>query len=160
MFPLTSSRMAGTSGSFGWAGCAAAAGRAELAAVGEPFSAGAAGSPAGAVPGSPGLTGMPVIFPPVLSILFCLSALGVSNLTLALVVDGAGSVTEAMAVSGLVCAPGLPLADSALFFVAGWVSVLAGALGIIEAILSFSTSTYPKSVLTLNMFSSYETITP
>src|SRR5438445_8782067 len=30
----------------------------------------------------------------------------------------------------------------------------------IEAILSFSTRTYPKSVLTLNMFSSYATITP
>src|SRR5260370_30996284 len=101
--------MAGTSGSFGWAGCAAAAGRAELAAVGEPFSAGAAGSPAGAVPGSPGLTGMPVIFSPLLSILFCLLSLGEATLTLALVAKGIGSVAEAVAVLCFACALRLSL---------------------------------------------------
>src|ERR1700681_1584396 len=36
----------------------------------------------------------------------------------------------------------------------------AVTLGTMEAILSFSTSTNPKSVFTLNMLSSYETITP
>ena len=36
----------------------------------------------------------------------------------------------------------------------------AGVVGMIEAILSFSTSTKPKSVLILNMLSSYATITP
>lgn len=35
-----------------------------------------------------------------------------------------------------------------------------GAAGMIAAILSFSTNTYPKSVFTLNMLSSYATITP
>src|ERR1700720_3998329 len=99
--------MAGTSGSFGGAGCVAAAGRAELAAAGEPFSAGATGSPLGAVPGSSGLTGGPLIFPAVLSILFCLLALGTAALALALVADGAGSVAEATAVMGVLCALGL-----------------------------------------------------
>jgi len=35
-----------------------------------------------------------------------------------------------------------------------------GVVGMMEAILSFSTSTKPKSVLILNMLSSYATITP
>ena len=50
-------------------------------------------------------------------------------------------------------------------FAAGFVAVFAsvesaGVSGMIDAILSFSTSTYPKSVFTLNMLSSYATITP
>src|SRR6266478_2425554 len=111
--------MAGTTGSFGGAGCAAADGRAVLAA-----------------------------------------ALGVIAFALALLVDGEASAAEATAVSAFDCGRGALWGESAPLFEAGCASELAGALGMMEAILSFSTKTYPKSVLTLNMFSSYATMTP
>src|SRR5229473_1945081 len=98
--------MAGTTGSFGGAGCAAADGRAVL------------------------------------------------------LVDGEASAAEATAVSAFDCGRGALWGESAPLFEAGCASELAGALGTMEAILSFSTKTYPKSVLTLNMFSSYATMTP
>src|SRR5712664_401471 len=151
--------MAGTTGSFGGAGCAAADGRAVLAA-GEPFSAGATGSPVGALARSPGFTAVSVIFPAVLSGLFCLAALGVIAFALTLLVDGEASAVEATAVSAFECGRGALWGESAPLFEAGCASELAGALGMMEAILSFSTKTYPKSVLTLNMFSSYATMTP
>src|ERR1700686_3477668 len=55
------------------------------------------------------------------------------------------------------------LADAGLSVAGGSVfAALCAAvtLGTMEAILSFSTNTYPKSVFTLNMLSSYATITP
>src|SRR5260370_34408748 len=152
--------MAGTTGSFGGAGCAAADGRAVLAAAGEPFSAGATGSPVGALARSPGFPAVSVMFPAALSGLFCLAALGVIAFALALLVDGEASAAEATAVSAFDWGRGALWGEAAPLFEAGCASQLAGALGTMEAILSFSTKTYPKSGLTLNMFSSDATQTP
>src|SRR5260370_39807533 len=97
--------MAGTTGSFGGAGCAAADGRAVLAAAGEPFSAGATGSPVGALARSPGFTAVSVIFPAILSGLFCLAALGVIAFALALLVAGEAPAAEATAGAPLAWGP-------------------------------------------------------
>src|SRR5258708_38502369 len=140
--------MAGTAGSFGGAGCAAAGGRAALATVGEPFSAGASASPLGALAGSSGLTALPAIFPAVLSLLSRLAALGMIAFALALPGEAdASSAADATAVSAFSGGFGALLSGSAPLFAAGWVSELAGALGVIEAILSFSPRTYPNAVL-------------
>src|SRR6266478_4931630 len=120
--------MAETTGSFGGAGCAAADGRVVLAA-GEPFS--------------PGATAVSVIFPAALSGLFCLAALGVIAFVLTLLVDGEASAAEATAVSAFDCGRGALWGESAPLFEAGCASELAGALGMMEAILSFSTKKYP-----------------
>src|SRR5258708_4238967 len=61
------------------------------------------------------------------------------------------TIAEAFAVVSLFAA-GLAVAPVAASSV--------GVSGMIDAILSFSTSTNPKSVFTLNMLSSYATITP
>lgn len=71
--------------------------------------------------------------------------------------------SEATVFAGALTGTGSGFGDGAFFasgdslFAAGW---LPGAEGTMEAILSFSTNTNPKSVLTLNMLSSYATITP
>src|SRR5208282_174811 len=98
-----------------------------------------------------------VIFGPVFSRLPV--APGSADLALAFVAAAVPSAEDATAGSAL---GSVPAAGS--FFATGILSVfgvsLAGVDGTIDAILSFSTSTYPKSVLTLNMLSSYATITP
>jgi hypothetical protein len=80
-------------------------------------------------------------------------------LALAFVVVGAPPSDDATAGSAFG-----PASVPGSFFAAGALSVfgaaLAGVDGTIDAILSFSTRTYPNSVLTLNMLSSYATITP
>ena len=151
--------MAGSCGSFGGAGGALAAdGAAVLPATGEPFRAGAVASLVVALAGISGLIAAPLIFAADLSACPRLLAFGMTAFVLALVAEGVAA--ESTAVSGLGWALAETLAESAGFFAADGGSVFAGAVGMIEAILSFSTSTYPKSVLTLNMFSSYATITP
>src|SRR5258708_30657178 len=100
------------------------------------------------------------MFPAALSGLFCLAGLGVIAFALALLVDGEASAAEATAVSAFDCGRGALWGESSPLFEARCASQLAGALGMMEAILSFSTQTYPKSVFNLNMFSSYATITP
>src|SRR6266403_3504744 len=152
--------MAGSSGSFGGAGCAAAGGTAALEATGEPFRAGAFASLVDALAGSPGLTGVALIFAADLSGFSRLPELGMKAFALALVATGAASAREAATLSDFGWGLTAIFAESKGFFATGCASGLAGAAGMIEAILSFSTSTYPKSVLTLNMFSSYATITP
>src|SRR6266436_3682868 len=144
-----SSRIAGGSGSFGAAGCAADA------------ASDGAGAPAGVVSvgatafvfapaGTSGFTAVAVIFgaafarfPPADSV----------DVALALVVAVVPSADEATAGSAF----GSALVAGS-FFAAGVLSVFgvspAGVDGTIDAILSLSTSTYPKSVLTLNMLSS------
>jgi len=93
------------------------------------------------------LTALPAIFPAVLSLLSRLAPLGMIAFALALLGDGdASSAAEATAVSAFGGGLGALLSGSAPLFAAGWASELAGALGMIEAILSFSTSTNPKSV--------------
>src|SRR5258707_14621791 len=77
--------MAGSSGSFGGAGCAVALGRDALTATAEPFSAGGVTAMAvAAFAGSSGLTAVALIFPAVLSFLFCLPELGTTDFSLAL----------------------------------------------------------------------------
>src|SRR5258705_3334739 len=79
--------MAGSSGSFGGAGCAVALGRDALTATAEPFSDGGVTATAlAAFAGSSGLTAVALIFPD-LSFLFCLLALVMTDFSLALVGD-------------------------------------------------------------------------
>src|SRR6266852_3985629 len=135
--------MAGTSGSFGGAGCAPAAGRAVLATAGLPLSDGATATVAVALLGSSGLTAA-------LAIVFSgLAAAGTIVFALALLADLAASAGDARADSALSCE--FPFFRRSGAFLA---LCCASAVGMIEATLSFSTSTYPKSVLTLNMLSS------
>src|SRR5882762_9856661 len=137
--------MAGSSGSFGGAGCAVALGRDALTATAEPFSAGGVTAMAlAAFAGSSGLTAVALIFPD-LSFLLCLLALVMTDFSLALVGDDP-SAAFATADSAFGCAFAGVLAGDA--------SGPVGTAGMIDAILSFSTKTNPKSVLTLNMFSS------
>src|SRR5882672_1216166 len=140
--------MAGGSGSFGGAGCAVALGRDALTATAEPFSAGGVTATAvAAFAGSSGLTAVALIFPAVLSFLLCLLALVMTDFSLALVEDDP-SAAFATADSDFGC--GCAFAGA----LAAGASELVGTAGMIDAILSFSTKTNPKSVLTLNMFSS------
>src|SRR5271167_3245838 len=134
-----SSRIAGGSGSFGAAGCAAAAASDGAgAAVGAPI----AGATAFVfvLVGTSGFTAAFVIFGAVFS---RFAVAGSADLTLAFVAAVVPSADDATAGS---------------VFAAGVLSFFgvspAGVDGTIDAILSFSTSTYPKSVLTLNMLSS------
>src|SRR6267154_4457872 len=77
--------MAGSSGSFGGAGCAVALGRDALTATAEPLSAGGVTAMALATfAGSSGLTAVALIFPAVLSFLLCLPELGTTDFSLAL----------------------------------------------------------------------------
>ena len=75
-----------------------------------------------------------------------------------------GSFLAATLAAGVCAASGLSAGLTGGFFSAGGsvfgAAAPAGVVGIIAAILSFSTSTNPKSVFTLNMLSSYATITP
>src|SRR5258705_12425888 len=81
--------MAGSSGSFGGAGCAVAPGRDALTATAEPFSVGGVTATAlAAFAGSSGLTAVTLIFPAALSFLLCLLALVMTDFSLALVGDG------------------------------------------------------------------------
>ncbi len=127
----------------------------------DPFIAGAATFPAGPPAGNSGFTATLVTFGVDLSAFP--GVLAVANLELAFIDAGDASLRDAPA--GSACGgesldgfEGCPLAS---FFAVGCGSDFpAGVDGIIFEILSFSTSTYPKSVLTLNMLSSYATITP
>ena len=71
--------------------------------------------------------------------------------------DPAAFTSFGEAVAGTFAGTGSDFAGAGLFaaadsaFAAGW---LAGTLGLIDAILSFSIRTNPKSVFTLNMLSS------
>src|SRR5271169_2891866 len=150
-----SSRIAGGSGSFGAAGCAAAAASDGAgAAVGAPIAGATAFG--FVLVGTSGFTAAFVIFGAVFS---RFAVAGSADLTLAFVAGVVPSADDATAGSVFGAAS---VAES--FFVAGVLSFFgvspAGVDGTIDAILSFSTSTYPKSVLTLNMLSSYDTITP
>src|SRR6267154_6010772 len=119
----------------------------------EPFSAGGVTATAlVAFAGSSGLTAAALIFPSVLSFLFCLPELATADFSLAFFGDDPPSASFATADSALGWGFAGALAASA--------SEAVAAAGMIDAILSFSTRTYPKSVLTLNIFSSYATITP
>src|SRR6266849_4443342 len=127
--------MAGTSGSFGGAGCAPAAGGAVLATAGPPLSDGATATVAVALLGSSGLTAA-------LAIVFSgLAAAGTIVFALALLADLAASAGGARADSALSCE--FPFFGRSGAFLA---PCCASAVGMIEATLSFSTSTYPKSV--------------
>src|SRR5208282_3773252 len=150
-----SSRIAGGSGSFGAAGWAAdAASPGAGAVVGAPI-AGATGF-VFVFAGTSGFTAALVIFGVAFS---CFPVAGSADFALAFVAAVVPSADDATAGSVFGAAS---VAGS--FFVAGVLSFfgvsLAGVDGTIDAILSFSTRTYPKSVLTLNMLSSYDTITP
>src|SRR6266851_2398698 len=151
--------MAGTSGSFGGAGCVVTAGGVLFAAAGVPLTPGAIGSRAEDAAGSSDLASALVIF----GDLSFFPAAATSVLAVALAAVGELSAAEATAGSLLGCLLELDFAGSGAFFAAACPSLpepVVGATGMMEAILSFSTSTYPKSVLTLNMLSSKETITP
>src|SRR5262249_43916371 len=145
--------MAGDS-SFGGAGGGAEAVSVAGGAAGS-LMAGAASFVTDAFAGNSGLTGVLPIFGAGFSRLADSTA---SGFALALAGSAAAAEPEATAasVAGVVFS-----GWGAAFLVAGWASVLAlGVVGMIDAILSFSTSTNPKSVLTLNMLSSKATITP
>src|SRR6266849_9062023 len=151
--------MAGTSGSFGGAGCAVTAGGAVVAAASVPLIVGATASLAEDAAGRSDLTSALVIF----GDLSFFPAAATNVLAVELAAVGELSAAEATARSVLCCLLELDFVESGAFFAAACASLpepLAGATGMMEAILSFSTSTYPKSVLTLNMLSSKETITP
>jgi hypothetical protein len=158
-FPWTSSRFSGTSGSFGAFSAMAEAPTAFAPGGFALIAGGGVVALAGALfAGSEGLT---AAFP-ILGGAFSLFAGALAGLALASFAAGEASVSEAAAVS----------ASGALFHFAGgsfftgcaflgsFSDPAAGVVGMIDEILSFSTSTYPKSVLTLNMLSSYATITP
>src|SRR5260221_12003259 len=68
-----------------------------------------------------------------------------------------GRAAELFTIAEAFVAVSLFAAGLAVAFVA---ASSVGVSGMIDAILSFSTSTKPKSVFTLNMLSSYATITP
>src|SRR5258708_33090884 len=96
--------MAGGSGSFGGAGCAVALGRDALTAPAEPFSVGGVTAMAlAAFAGSSGLTAVALIFPAALSFLLCLTALVMTDFSLALAGDDP-SAAFATADSDLGCA--------------------------------------------------------
>src|ERR1700680_93635 len=133
-----SSRIAGGSGSFGAAGCVAVAARAVFGAVvGAPI-AGATAFVLVAV-GTSGFTAALVILGPVFS---RFPAAGSADFALAFVADVVPSADDATAGSAFGSAP---VAGS--FFATGVLSVFgvspAGVDGTIDAILSFSTRTYP-----------------
>src|SRR6266436_1870018 len=126
-----------------------------------PFIAGAATFPADPPAGNSGFTATLVTFGEDLSAFP--GVLAVANLALAFVDAGDASLPDAAAGSACGCesAAGFGERCAASFFAVGCgPDFPAGVDGIIFKILSFSTSTYPKSVLTLNMLSSYATITP
>ena len=108
--------MAGSSGSFGGAGCAVAGGRAVLAAAGEPFKVGAFVSLIVAAAGIPGLTAELLIFVGDVSGLSRLLALGMTVFALALVAEGVVSVGEPATVPDLGWAFPEIFADSVGFF--------------------------------------------
>ena len=110
--------MAGSSGSFGGAGCAVAGGRAVLAAAGEPFKVGAFVSLIVAAAGVPGLTAELLIFVGDVSGLSRLLALGMTAFALALVAEGV-SVGEPATVPDLGWAFPEIFADSGGFFGVG-----------------------------------------
>ncbi len=158
--PWTCSLLAGGSGSFGAARGVAASGEAATMA---PLDGGTAGLIAGGVTfavcevaGNSGRTG------------------SVESFGFA----GGGSEVSAAFATGLLADVELPdevAAGAGIGFFSGALGGLAafaeaeeeadgvvvpGEVGMMEAILSFSTSTKPKSVLILNMLSSYATMTP
>src|SRR5580698_8442003 len=145
-----SSRIAGGSGSFGAAGCAV-----EAASVGAGVAAGPEMAGATAfVFVAAGTSGFASVLPNFGTILSCfIDAPGSADFAVAFFAVAVPSAEDATAGSAFGSAF---VAGS--FFAAGVLSVfgvsLAGVDGTIDAILSFSTSTYPKSVLTLNILSS------
>src|SRR5260370_14138229 len=152
--------MAGTSGSFGGAGRVVTAGGVLFAAAGVSLTAWAIGSRAEDAAGSSDLTSALVIFE---DLSFFPAAAATNVLAVALAAAGELSAAEATAGSVLGCLLELDFVESGAFFAAACASLpepVAGATGMMEAILSFSTSTYPKSVLTLNMLSCMATNTP
>src|SRR5882762_901196 len=127
-------------------------------AVVDPFIAGAGTLPAGAPVGNSGFTATFVTFGDTFP-----GVLGLADFALAFVDAGDTSLDDATAGEGCGCesADGFGGCWAASFFAADCGSDgPAGVDGMIFEILSFSTRTYPKSVLTLNMLSSYATITP
>src|SRR5271163_2617390 len=153
-----SSCIAGTSGCGGaGAGCANVG---FGAAAAGPFRSGATTFAVAGV----GTSGFTAAFPIFGAAFSPFPAAGSGDFTLALVAGGvAGAAAPPVddATAGSVFGSAVAAGS---FFASGVLSVFgvspAGVLGTIDAILSFSTSTYPKSVLTLNMLSSYPTITP
>src|ERR1700675_2112686 len=134
-----SSRIAGGSGSFGAAGCAADAASDEAGVAAGAVSVGATAFVFVAA-GTSGFTAALVIFGPVFSRFP--AAAGSADFALAFVADVVPSADDATAGSAFGSAP---VAGS--FFATGVLSVfgasLAGVDGTIDAILSFSTRTYP-----------------
>ena len=153
--PWISSRFAGTSGSFGGAGDAADAASPFAVAAGDPLIAGAATLAAAVFVGTSGFTAAFVIFGRTFSVFPVVPGPAV----FALAFVGAAEVSEDDSTAGSACGcespPGFDGCWAASFFVADAGSGFpAGVDGTMDAILSFSMSSYPKSVLTLNMLSS------
>src|SRR5882757_984849 len=125
-----------------------------------PLIAGSETLPVAPLAGTAGFTATFVIFGAAFSVLAAVFALAGFVPVFAAVADG--SVVAAFDES--VCVVGAPpsvFGDGASFFPAVAASdFAAGVDGMMDSILSFSISSYPNSVLILNMLSSYETITP
>src|SRR5438552_3267448 len=147
--------ISGTSGSFGGAGDAVADASPLATTSGDPLIAGAGRLAAAVFVGTSGFTAAFPIFGRALSPF----PAGPGSAVLALAFVGVAEASEDDATAGSACgcepASGLDGCWAASFFPAGGVSGFpAGVDGTMDAILSFSMSSYPKSVLILNMLSS------
>src|SRR5207249_3888395 len=148
------SRFAGTSGSFGGAGGAEEAAGAPAGAAGGPLIAGAVALLAVVFAGTSGFAAAFVIFGGALSTF----PAGPGFTVLALAFVAAEPASAGFAIAGSVCGVGAPPSNFggvAFFFAPAGVSVFPACVdGMMDSILSFSISSYPKSVLILNMLSS------
>ena len=143
--PWISSRFAGSSGSFGGAGVATTGANPLDVAAGEPLVAGAATLPVPVFAETSGFTAAFVAFAGALSAFPPETGLTVFSLAFAAVADDA-SEDDATAGSACGCesAAGFAGRRAASFFAAEAGSDFpAGADGIMDSILSFSTSSYP-----------------
>src|SRR5260370_21693454 len=137
--------MAGTSGSFGGAGCVVTAGGVLFAAAGVPLTPGAIGSRAEDAAGSSDLASALVIFG---DLSFFPAAAATNVLAVALAAAGELSAAEATAGSVFGCLLELDFVESGAFFAAACASPPdpgAGATRLMGAIFSFSNRTYPTS---------------